>query len=54
MIYLDSIAMQAQQLNDNHGLSIFCRDTVSVDYPIWTGVGSLAVSLCMGLYMVLS
>tara|TARA_B100000963_G_C22467804_1_gene598701 strand:+ start:188 stop:625 length:438 start_codon:yes stop_codon:yes gene_type:complete len=49
MIYLDSIAIQAQQLNDNHGLSIYSAEILSQwIIQSWTGVGSLAVELMYG------
>jgi len=48
MIYLDSIAIQAQNLTE-HGLSIYSAEILSQwIIQSWTGVGSLAVELMYG------
>ena len=49
MIYLDSVAIQAQHMTDIQGLSIYSANILAQwIIQSWTGVGSLAVELISG------
>lgn len=49
MIYLDSVAVQAQHMSEMQGLSIYSANILAQwIIQSWTGVGSLAVELISG------
>lgn len=49
MIYLDSVAIQAQHMSEMQGLSIYSANILAQwIIQSWTGVGSLAVELISG------
>ena len=49
MIYLDSVAIQAQHMSETQGLSIYSANILAQwIIQSWTGVGSLAVELISG------